>query len=122
MTVRHIVVTIPIKVESVANKRWHWAKLASYHKRMRVLAWAELRRISFGVLLAPVAVTLTRIAPRKLDAHDNLRSGLKGCVDGVADWLGTQDNDARITWAYAQEHGDPKQYALRIEVKESEHA
>ena len=113
---KHIAITIPLKIESVANKRWHWTKLAMYHKTRRLQAWAELRRLQFGRLIGPVQVTLTRIAPRKLDGHDNLRSGFKGAVDGVADWLGVPDSDPRIQWQYAQETGAPKQYAFRIEV------
>lgn len=113
---KRIAVTIPFKIESVANKRWHWRKLASYHKTRRLLAWAELRRLEFGRLVGPVTVTLTRIAPRSLDGHDNLRSGFKGAVDGVADWLGVPDSDPRIQWNYAQETGAPKHYAFRIEV------
>lgn len=118
MSQRHIVVTFPFKVESVANQRWHWARKARYMKQSRLLAWAELRRLQFGVLLSPIVVTLTRIAPRQLDGHDNLQSGFKGMVDGVADWLGVPDSDPRIEWRYAQERGDPKFYAARIEVKE----
>ena len=62
-------------------------------------------------------VTITRVAPRPLDSHDNLRSSLKAVVDGISDWLGVKDNDERIEWAYAQERGAPKTYAVRIEVR-----
>jgi hypothetical protein len=113
---KHIAVTLPLKIESVANKRWHWAKLATYHKTRRLQAWAELRALDIGRLIGPVRVVITRIAPRQLDGHDNLRSGAKGLVDGVADWLGVPDSDPRIQWDYAQETGAPKQYAVRIEV------
>lgn len=113
-----ITITVPLRVESTANKRWHWAKLAGYHKRFRLQTWAMLLHAHgpLGVVLAPVKVTLTRIAPRELDGHDNLRSGLKGAVDGVADWLKLPDNDPRIEWVYRQERGAPKFYALRVEV------
>ena len=60
-------------------------------------------------------VTLTRIAPRKLDC-DNLRGALKAVRDGVADWLGVDDGSERITWKYAQERGKPKWHSVRVEV------
>lgn len=112
-----IAVTLPIRAESVANLREHWRKRAVRAKSHRTQAWAELRAADKEPrLLGPVTVTLTRIAPRPLDSHDNLRSSLKAVVDGVADWLGVKDNDARVLWAYAQERATPKTYAVRIEV------
>lgn len=113
----HIEVQINLPIESVANKRWHWAKLHSYHKARRLQAWALLRQKNVGKLLGPVKVTITRISPRTLDGHDNLRSGCKGLVDGVADWLGVPDSDPRIEWAYAQERGAPKVQAARVRVE-----
>ena len=112
-----IAVTLPIRAESVANLREHWTKKAARTKSHRIQAWAELRAADKEPrLIGPVTVTLTRIAPRPLDSHDNLRSSLKACADGAADWLGVKDNDPRITWSYAQERGKPKTYAVRIEV------
>ena len=49
-------------------------------------------------------ITLTRIAPRTLD-DDNLAAGFKATRDRVADWLGVDDGDKRLTWRYAQERG-----------------
>jgi len=64
----------------------------------------------------PVRVTLTRIAPSSgLDEHDNLRGSLKPFADGVADWLGVDDRDARIEWRYSQERGQA--HAVRIVVE-----
>ena len=116
MSTIRIVVYIPACVESVANKRWHWSRLAKYHATMRQLSWATLQGYHRSPPKLPVIVRLTRIAPRELDGHDNLRSGLKGAADGVADWCGVKDNDRNILWEYAQERGAPKTYSLRIEV------
>lgn len=60
-------------------------------------------------------MTLTRIAPRELDG-DNLQSSLKACRDGVADWLGVDDRDPRVTWSYAQRRGAPHYYAVEVQV------
>lgn len=114
-----IVVTLPLRIESIANKREHWAARSARAKSQRVQAWAELRYIADSAprLLGPVVVTLTRIAPRELDS-DNLAIGFKSVRDGVADWLGVNDNDSRIEWVYAQERGEPKQYAARVSIEE----
>lgn len=66
-----------------------------------------------------VVVELTRIAPRMLDAHDNLPAALKHVTDGIADWLGVDDRDERVTWLQPkQERGAPGQYAVRVVVRE----
>lgn len=117
-----LVVTLPVRIESIANKREHWAARSARAKSQRVQAWAELRYVADSAprLLGPVLVTLTRIAPRDLDS-DNLAIGFKSVRDGIADWLGVNDNDKRITWVYAQERGKPKEYAARIEVQAVRH-
>lgn len=114
----NIAVTLPIRAVSVANMREHWAKRASRTKQHRLLAWAELRAVkAHAAFLGRVEVVLTRIAPRPLDG-DNLAASMKGVRDGVADWLGVDDRESPyLGWAYKQERGAPKQYAVRIEVR-----
>lgn len=116
----HIVVTLPIKAESVANLAEHWRKKHARAQLHRTTAWAELRRVSQPkVILGPIEVTLTRIAPRSLDS-DNLASSLKATRDGIADWLGIDDKDTpRLKWSYGQEKGAPKTYAVRVEIRET---
>lgn len=82
-----IVVTYAERIESEANRREHWRTVAARKKRQRVLD------------------------------DDNLASGFKATRDGVADWLGVDDGDKRLTWRYAQEKGAPKFYGVRIEVE-----
>jgi len=65
-------------------------------------------------------ITLTRIAPRRLDPGDNLNSSMKAVRDGIADALGIDDGDARLTWKYAQRKGNPKEYAVEVEVENAE--
>jgi hypothetical protein len=109
-------VTLPLRIESVANLREHWrqrAKRAQLHRN--VASWA-LRPLAVALKPAdPLTVTLTRIGPRPLD-DDNLAGGFKAVRDGVADWLGRDDADPLLTWVYAQERGAPKTYACRIEI------
>ena len=115
----HMICTLlPVKIISEANQRHHWAVKAARASQQRLdTAWVMSRH------KAPqnaVSVTLTRIAPRELDS-DNLQGGFKACRDGIADWLGTDDRDPRITWWYAQRKGKPGEYTAecRIEWEDS---
>lgn len=115
-----ILVTYPEKIVSEANQREHWRPKAARAKLHRVNAWAAMRQaggfIGAPELLGPLRITMTRIAPRELDS-DNLASGFKASRDGVADWLGIDDGDKRLTWEYQQRKGMPKQYAVEIRVE-----
>lgn len=90
---------LPIKTVSEANRRDHWAVKAKRAKSQRHTAAMLVPR--FGL---PCAVTLVRIGPKALDT-DNLNGALKAVRDGVADRLGIQDNDPRVTWRYGQKRG-----------------
>lgn len=101
---------LPLRIESVANKREHWARKAERTKQHRFAA------IAVPPHPLPCVVTLVRIAPRELD-DDNLRSAFKALRDGIADRLGVKDNDPRVRWEYGQERGKPKQYAARVTIE-----
>lgn len=101
---------LPLRIESVANRREHWASRAKRTKAHRAAA------LAVQPIPLPCVVTMTRIAPRQLD-DDNLRSGFKALRDGIADRLGVPDNDPRIEWRYGQERGEPKQYAARVTLE-----
>jgi hypothetical protein len=69
----------------------------------------------------PLVVTLTRVTPRELDDGDNLATSLKAVRDGVADYLGLRsDRDPRVAWRYAQTHGAPHEYAVRVALEAPE--
>lgn len=108
-------IEVPIRIESVANISEHWQAKAKRTREHRTAVWYALRAAKAPHSL-PCTVTMTRVAPRSLDSHDNLRSAIKASADGVADWLDVKDKDDRITWAYAQRRGEPKTYALEIEI------
>lgn len=105
-------VTTPLRIESVANKREHWSVKYRRTKRDRQAMMVVIPR----GLPVPCEVTITRIAPRRLDG-DNLQSGCKAIRDAIAERLGVDDADPRVIWNYAQEKGKPKEYAVRIEIK-----
>lgn len=99
------------KVPSCANLREHWAarhrRVSEQRKTARLMLLAVCGQFSppapFPV--EGIVVTLTRVAPRSLDDHDNLRMALKAVADGVADWLGVDDRDPSVKWKYAQRPG-----------------
>ena len=108
-------VLVPVRIESEANRREHWRRVANRKAGQRFHAAACLS----GTRTRPVppcTITLTRIAPRDLD-DDNLASGFKAFRDGVADWLGIDDGDKRLTWRYAQRRGKPKEYAAEVKIE-----
>lgn len=94
------------------NSRHHWATKARKVKAQRkTVAW--MLKLFGGVPPAPpLVVVLTRIGPRKLD-DDNVTGTLKYTRDSVAEWLGLDDGDDRLTWKCQQEKGS---YAVRIEL------
>jgi hypothetical protein len=100
---------IPIRTVSALNLREHWRKRA---KRVKSERQAAYLITPYGVRL-PCTVKLTRIAPRALDG-DNWQAGAKGIRDGIADKLGVDDRDPRVTWEYGQERGKP--YAVRVTI------
>jgi hypothetical protein len=101
---------LPLRIESVANKREHWTRRAERTKLHRFAA------IAVQPHPLPCVVTLTRVAPRELD-DDNLRSGFKALRDGIADRLGVKDNDPRVRWAYDQRRGRAKEYAAQVTIE-----
>lgn len=46
---------------------------------------------------------------------DNLQAACKGLRDGIADRLGVDDGDPRVTWHYAQEV--PADYGVTISIE-----
>lgn len=110
-------VTLPIRLVSVANAREHWSKKAARARDHRGAARLVVASNKWKTWADhPLTVTLTRVAPRMLDS-DNLSSAFKALRDGVADALGVNDNDGRISWRYDQQRGRIKEYAVRITIE-----
>lgn len=102
-------VELPIATVSEANRRDHWRVKAKRVKCHRMAAAAMCPLVPL-----PATVRLVRLSARVLD-DDNLRGALKAVRDGVADRLGVDDRDPRVTWLYDQERGKPIG-AVRIEI------
>jgi hypothetical protein len=110
-----IEIFLPIATVSVSNVREHWAMRAARAKAHRQQAY--LMTVRLKGLILPATIKIIRVSPRMLDGHDNLRHALKAVVDGIADRLGIDDRDPRVTWEYGQEKGRPKQRGVRLEVR-----
>ena len=107
---------IPIKTISVTNAREFWRVRAKRAKIER----DDAHRHTCGVLQflktpGKFCITLTRLAPRKLDS-DNLAGACKSIRDGIADALGMDDGDERLTWEYAQEKAKENGVRVRMEA------
>lgn len=110
-TVMTRTLTLPLRVVSESNQRDHWAAKARRVKAQRqavAYAWVAA---DLPMHRRPRQVTLTRVAPRRLD-DDNLARSLKAVRDQVAQECGFDDREP-VRWIYAQERGS---YAVRIEV------
>lgn len=109
-----ICVQAPVYIQSEANGRQHWrmkAQRVKAHRRMAAFVLNGHQKPA-----GEATITLTRIAPRTLD-DDNLASGFKAFRDGVADWLGIDDGDKRLTWKYGQRKGGPREYGAEIVIE-----
>lgn len=109
-----IVAVLPIRAHSTLNAREHWAVRSRRAKSHRETAHWALKSNAAPAL--PCVVTLTRVAPRDLDT-DNLAASMKNVRDGVADWLGVDDRDARVTWRCEQRRGKPHEYAVEVNIQ-----
>lgn len=101
---------VPIETRSTSNLREHHMarhRRADSHKKAiayRMPRWTEPPLL---------VVTLTRVAPRRLD-DDNLRGALKSVRDGVAARLRIDDASPLVAWEYGQEKGEA---SVRVDIR-----
>lgn len=118
MSAVHIIFArVPVRLISEANAHEHWRA-----RQKRAKAQREAARKAMGADVRgpapPYTITITRIGPRKLDS-DNLAGSAKHVRDGVADWLGIDDGDERLTWLYAQRSEGAGVYACEVAIESS---
>lgn len=82
--------------------RGNWRARDGVAKRQRTKAMGACPKWPGGPLLM---VRVTRVSPRELDSHDNLRGALKHVVDGVASRLKIDDASPLVAWEYHQTKG-----------------
>lgn len=107
-------VTIPgLRLVSEANARGSWhggASRAAQQRRTVALFFRSLR------CAVPCNVRIIRVAPSRLD-DDNLARAAKAVRDQLAEWLGVDDRDERVSWTVAQTKGGVREYAVRVIVR-----
>lgn len=121
-----ITLEVPITLPSAANLREHHM---ARHRRIKAQRSATFMMLGLSRVVerlggrgavnaaARLSVTLTRIAPRKLDS-DNLQSAFKGVRDEVARFFGVDDGDeSRITWSYFQSTGKPSAVLIGLAIE-----
>lgn len=113
-----MIITIPLRTVSEANSRTHWAAKAKRVRQQRttvglvVAAEMAIR----GRVKAPCSVLLVRLGPTSGLDDDNLVGALKAPRDGVADALGINDRNPRVTWRYEQRRAKVWGIEIRIEA------
>lgn len=113
-----VIITVEIKTPNALNRREHHMARHRRIRSHRTQAFLAVRAsLAAARVQPPCTVTMTRIAPSEgLDAHDGLPASLKGLVDGVADALGLDDGDERLTWRYDQRRG-PWAVEIKLEAR-----
>lgn len=113
-----LIIHVPVRLESEANRRDHWAKKAARLKKQRAMVALVLRFVRGAPVdvSTRLTVTITRIAPRELDT-DNLAGSTKAVRDEIAMWLGVDDGPrGPVTWTYEQ-RAEGKLYGCEIVVR-----
>jgi hypothetical protein len=112
-------VDLPIQTKSEANCFEPWRVRHARHREQQRLVALGLNPIKSHVRL-PCRIMLTRFAPDRLDAFDNLPVSFKYIVDSVCAIItgeyraGKADSDERITIACDQVKSAA--YGIRIEI------
>jgi len=113
-------ITLPIKTVSELNCSDHWRTKHKRHQRQQKTVALVLKPIRDKIPF-PCHIHLTRLAPRKLDRHDNLPASLKYILDACCAIIsgdfrpGRADDDERLEVSYDQIPSS--QYGVKVEFK-----
>ena len=114
-----VILNIPLRTKSEANCFEPWQVKHKRHKIQQSIIASALKPVASSIKL-PCRILFTRLAPKKLDKHDNLPMSFKYIVDAVCSILtgnfisGKADSDERISIAYDQV--ETKEYSIKIEI------
>ncbi len=110
-------VVVPVRTVSETNAREHWARRHRRRSTIRqTVGLVVTGALAGSKVTGPCRVVLTRVAPSAGLDSDNLVSSLKAARDGVADALGIDDRDERVTWLYDQRRGKARQWAVEVRI------
>ncbi len=98
------------------NAREHHMARSRRVKRERDLVTLVLRGTIARTMMAvaPLSVTITRVAPSRGLDDDNAVSSAKAVRDAIAGVLGIDDRDERVDWLVRQERGP---WGIRIRIE-----
>jgi len=105
---------LPIRTVNPLNTREHWSKRAKRSKAERRAAYLATYNVPLWPSRVPIMVSLTRIAPRKMDC-DGCTASFKAIRDGIADKLGVDDGSESIRFSCAQRKG--KEYGIEVTIE-----
>lgn len=107
-------VNVPISVISRINRTGDWVKMwkrtgeqksqvmRALQSQIGMKMTEDMSRALHGADgINGIIVSLTRHGAEHIDS-DNLESGFKGIRDSIAEWLGVDDADCRISWVCRQ--------------------
>lgn len=120
----NITAKIPVRMVNGANAREHWAVKAKRAKDQRRAArnmladempvWVVATSLAIRKD-PPITITITRRGGRRMD-DDGLTISAKHVRDGIADWLGIDDGDKRLTWVVKQDKAPRGQHWVDVVV------
>jgi hypothetical protein len=109
---------IPVKTVNELNAHEHWRMRQRRAKEQRKVAywhaiqkWVRAKFVQSG---ENAVVTLRRASPGELDSDGHVASH-KHVRDGLADALGLDDRDQRVTWMYGEQIRS-KKYFVRVRI------
>ena len=113
----NITAQIPVRLVNGANAREHWAVKANRAKVQRLAAKRAMFLVArLGIHKCdPITITITRRGGRRMD-DDGLTISAKHVRDGIADWLGIDDGDKRLTWVVKQDKAPRGQHWVDVVV------
>lgn len=125
-----MLIEIPMALPSRGNiTHAHWAGRHKEVKRQRgvvkealeLMPLAQTFKRAVMERITRLSIKVTRVSPRQLDTHDNLRTALKAPCDAITAWLGYKSDDhADLRWFYDQASdtkGRLNYTAVRIEIQ-----
>lgn len=110
-----LLLTIPVRVHGPNGSHGHWSVAAKRRRDLKSVTLMALRcNVGQVAPVLPATVVITRVGKQRMD-DDNVAFACKGLRDAVAEWLGIDDGDERVTWVYRARTG--KAYAVEIELR-----
>jgi len=112
---------VPVRLVNALNQREHWRVRAKRAKEQRLAARVSLAKALphwFATRDMPAGgatITITRRGGRRMD-DDGLTASAKHVRDGIADYLGIDDGDLRLTWIVKQDKAPRGQHWVDVVV------